>query len=241
MLRPMTDSSIPPITEDDIADYLANTPDFFERHASVLAAVQLTSPHGNRAVSLQERQAEMLRDKIKGLELRLMEMMRHGQENSGIAERLQDWTRVLLLARDPVALPGLVIREIAGHFLVPQVAVRLWDLAPGYEDQPFTQGVSEDVKAFASSLTSPYCGSNPGLEAAHWLDDAQVARSLALIPLRADGETPAFGLLVLASDDAARFAADMGTNFLERIGIYTSAALSRLRPGPDPEPAVEQG
>jgi uncharacterized protein YigA (DUF484 family) len=26
----------------------------------------MTSPHGNRAVSLQERQAEMLREKIKG-------------------------------------------------------------------------------------------------------------------------------------------------------------------------------
>ena len=27
-----------PITEDDIANYLANTPDFFERHAQLLAA-----------------------------------------------------------------------------------------------------------------------------------------------------------------------------------------------------------
>ena len=228
----MTESSIPPITEDDIADYLANTPDFFERHASVLAAVQLTSPHGNRAVSLQERQAEMLREKIKGLELRVMEMMRHGQENTGIAERLQDWTRVLLLARDPGALPALVTREVAEHFSVPQVAVRLWDLAPAYADEPFTQGVSDDVKAFASSLTKPYCGANPGLEAAQWLGDAEAAKSLALIPLRADAEMAAFGLLVLASDDATRFAADMGTSFLERMGIYCSAALSRLRPDP---------
>ena len=234
---PMTESSIPPITEDDIADYLANTPDFFERHASVLAAVQLTSPHGNRAVSLQERQAEMLREKIKGLELRVMEMMRHGQENSGIAERLQDWTRVLLLARDPGALPELVAREVADHFTVPQVAVRLWDLAPAYADEPFTQGVSDDVKAFASSLTLPYCGANPGLEAAQWLVDAEAAKSLALIPLRADTEAAAFGLLVLASDDATRFASDMGTSFLERIGIYCSAALSRLRPDPAPDQA----
>jgi uncharacterized protein YigA (DUF484 family) len=62
----MTHNPIPPITEDDIADYLANTPDFFERHAGLLAAVQLTSPHGQRAVSLQERQAELLREKIRG-------------------------------------------------------------------------------------------------------------------------------------------------------------------------------
>jgi uncharacterized protein len=233
----MTESSIPPITEDDIADYLANTPDFFERHAGVLAAVQLTSPHGNRAVSLQERQAEMLREKIKGLELRVMEMMRHGQENSAIAERLQDWTRSLLLAREPADLPALVQREIAAHFQVPQVAVRLWGLAPAHAEAPFAQGVSDDVKAFASSLTLPYCGANPGLEAAQWLEDPAQAKSLALIPLRADAETAAFGLLVLASDDAARFSADMGTSFLQRMGIYCSAALSRLRPEPAANPA----
>ena len=58
-------SQMAPITEDDIANYLANTPDFFERHAELLAAVQLTHPHSQRAVSLQERQALMLREKIK--------------------------------------------------------------------------------------------------------------------------------------------------------------------------------
>ena len=36
------------ITEDDIAGYLANTPGFFERHAELLASVQLSSPHGAR-------------------------------------------------------------------------------------------------------------------------------------------------------------------------------------------------
>jgi Protein of unknown function, DUF484 len=37
------------ITEDDIANYLLKNPDFFERHAEVLASVQLSSPHGQRA------------------------------------------------------------------------------------------------------------------------------------------------------------------------------------------------
>jgi hypothetical protein len=69
------------ITEADIAHYLANTPAFFERHAELLSSVQLTSPHGQRAVSLQERQMEMLRERIKGLELKIVEMIRHGQEN----------------------------------------------------------------------------------------------------------------------------------------------------------------
>jgi uncharacterized protein YigA (DUF484 family) len=226
----MTHNPIPPITEDDIADYLANTPDFFERHAGLLAAVQLTSPHGQRAVSLQERQAELLREKIRGLELKAAEMIRHGQENTSIADKLQRWTRELLLTRDSRDLPEVISREIAGQFLVPQVAIKVWGVAPEFEHELFAQGASEDVMAFSSSLSKPYCGTNPGLEAAQWLVDPSSAASLALIPLRAGMAPEAFGLLVLASSDAQRFAPDMGTDFLERIGELTSAALSRLRP-----------
>ena len=54
--------------------------------------------------------------------------------------------------------------------------------------------------------------------------------SIAMIPLR-DGTSPiAFGLLVLASPDPTRYTADMGTEFLNRIGEIASAALSRLLP-----------
>ena len=226
----MTDPTIPPITEDDIANYLANTPDFFERHAGVLATVQLSSPHGQRAVSLQERQAEMLREKIKGLELRSAEMIRHGQENSAIADRLHRWTRELLMTRDMQDLPLVAAREMAAQFNVPQVAIKLWGVADDFSGQSYAQGASDDVQAFASSLPRPYCGANPGLEAAGWLVDPGAVASLALIPLRAGEGQDAFGLLVLGSPDPQRFAADMGTEFLERMGDLTSAALSRLRP-----------
>ncbi|MFL6665474.1 MAG: DUF484 family protein, partial [Rhizobacter sp.] len=60
------------ITEQDIANYLVNTPGFFERHAELLSTIRLTSPHGQRAVSLQERQMELLRDKLKGMEHKVM-------------------------------------------------------------------------------------------------------------------------------------------------------------------------
>ncbi|MCU0925835.1 MAG: DUF484 family protein [Hydrogenophaga sp.] len=226
----MTQQSIPPITEDDIANYLANTPGFFERHAGLLGSVQLTSPHSNRAVSLQERQAELLREKIKGLELKAAEMIRHGVENTAIADKLHRWTRELLLTREARELPAVVAREIAAQFQVPQVAIKLWGVSPEFAAEPYAQGASDDVMAFASSLTVPYCGANPGLEAAQWLGEPTAAASLALIPLRAAGSPQAFGLLVLASSDAQRFAADMGTSFLARIGELSSAALSRLRP-----------
>ena len=221
-----------PITEEDIANYLANTPDFFERHAQLLGSVQLTSPHGNRAVSLQERQAEMLRDKIKALEHRVMDMVRHGNENMIIADKMQRWARNLLQVRSGRALPATISAEIRTQFMVPQVAIRVWDVSSRYGAEAFAEGVSGDAKAFASSLTNPYCGVNSGFEAVNWLDDTAMAMSVALIPLREGeitGVTPAFGMLVLASPDRQRFQSGMGTDFLERIAELASAALSRLR------------
>lgn len=222
-----------PITEDDIANYLANSPDFFERHAQLLASVLLTSPHGNRAVSLQERQAEMLREKIKALEHRIMDMVRHGNENMVISDRVHRWAQSLLLVQSTRALPPTLAAELQSQFLVPQVALKVWDVDARYANEPFAQGVSDDARSFASSLTQPYCGMATGIEAVGWLDDPDTAMSIALIALRpgaANGAGPAFGMLVLASPDPQRFQAGFATDFLERIAELASAALSRLRP-----------
>ena len=228
MNQPLTN----PITEDDIANYLANTPDFFLRHAELLAAVQFTSPHSNRAVGLQERQAEMLREKIKSLEQRIMEMIRHGSENVMLSDKILRWARSLLMVSDLHALPASIEQDIQGQFSVPQVGMRLWGVAPEYAGLTAAQEVSEDAKVFASSLMEPFCGLNTGFESVGWLEDPGTVTSLALIPLRggaAGSMTPAFGLLVLASPDPHRFHSGMGTDFLARIGELVSAATSRLK------------
>jgi len=232
----MTDALNPalgnPITEDDIANYLANNPDFFQRHADLLATVQFTSPHSHRTVSLQERQAEMLREKIKLLEQRLMEMIRHGNENVMLSDKILRWARSLFLTINPAELPVEVLREIKDQFAVPQVGLRLWGLAENYSTLAAAQAVTDDAKVFASSLNEPFCGLNTGFEAVSWLEAPDDVRSLALLPLRsgvAGSQAPAFGMLVLASGDAQRFQAGMGTDFLARIGEIASAALSRLR------------
>ncbi len=217
------------ITEDDIANFLANTPDFFERHAELLATVQLSSGHGSRAVSLQERQAGMLREKIKGLETRMVEMIRHGQDNVAIADRMQRWTRRLLQTAQARDLPGAVVEGITAEFQIPQAAIKVWSVNGIFSDESFAAGVSDDAQTFASSLSTPYCGVNSGFEAVNWLPEPALALSLALIPLRAAAGAQVSGLLVLASPDPERFHSAMGTDFLERLGELAGAALSRLR------------
>jgi uncharacterized protein YigA (DUF484 family) len=222
--------SVQGITEDDIANYLVQTPGFFERHAQLLSTVQLTSPHGQRAVSLQERQMEMLREKIKGLEHKIIEMIRHGQENVAIADRLHRWTRAILHTANAAELPDVLVRELKHEFLIPQAALRVWNVAEPYAGLPAAQPVSADLRTFAASLAQPYCGVNSGFEAVGWLEPGAAVASLAMIPLRqgslAEG---AFGLLLLGSPDPTRYGADMGTDFLARIGEVASAGLARLQ------------
>ncbi len=226
----MSANSLPPITEDDIAEYLTNTPDFFERHNEVLATVQLTSPHSHRAISLQERQAEILRGKVRDLELKAAQMIRYGQSNVTIADKLQDWTCALLTARDADALVEVATARLATIYDIPQVAIRLWGVAPTYADRPYGAGVENAVKTYADELTEAYCGVRRELPLLNWLADGDSVKSMAVVPLRQSAEAPVFGLLLLASGDENRFTADMGTLFLERISAQASAALSRLLP-----------
>ncbi|ALV05165.1 DUF484 family protein [Roseateles depolymerans] len=229
-------SGIEGITEQDIADYLARDPGFFERHAELLATVRISHPHGQRAVSLQERQAELLRDKIRGLEHKIVEMIRNGQENVAIADRLHRWTLALMLTREDGQLPEVLLRELRHQFLIPQANLRLWNVNAGHALAPFASEVSSDVKTFVSSLNQPYCGINSGFEAARWLEE-DVA-SLALVPLMAGTPSQPFGLLVLGSPDPTRYTAEMGTEFLTRVGEIASAALSRLLTA-DPHAAAQ--
>lgn len=211
-----------------VAQFLAQHPEFFEQHADLLATIRLSTPLGGRTLSLQERQMEVLREKIKAMEMRLANLLRVGQENDAIADKFQHWTRSLLLARNDVDLPHVLISELQATFGVPHATLRLWNVAEDFAHGWFAQPVSADARIFSDSLSAPFCGRNDDFEAASWLDDAADVQSLAMLPLRVGAAPQAFGLLVLGATDPARFTADMATDFLARIGETSSAALTCL-------------
>jgi uncharacterized protein YigA (DUF484 family) len=204
------------ITEADIAEYLANTPEFFSRHVDMLAAIQLPSPHGGRAVSLHERQLDLQRERYRALEAQQAEllraraeMIRAGTENVEIARKMHRWVCAVMLARKASLLGQVLIEELKHQFGVPQAAVRVWGAAPQHSHLPWAREVSDDVRTFAASLAQPYCGPNVEFEAAAWL----------ALPEQA------------ASPDVARYRTDMATDFLEQLGDVASAALARLISG----------
>lgn len=222
----MTDRTI---SDEEVACYLREHTGFFESHADLLAAIHVPHPHGGRAISLQERQLEVLREKLRAHELRMADLLRIGQENDAITDKLQRWTRQLLLAADAAQLPDIVVDGLRTVFSVPQVAMRLWGLREAHLDLECARPVPVDVITLANGMRQPFCGPNSDFQAATWLPDAGAdTRSIALLPLRKGIDPNAFGMIVLGSADPDRFRSGMGTAFLERIGETASAALSRL-------------
>lgn len=216
---------------DQVAQYLRDNPGFFDANADLLASITVPHAHGGRAVSLVERQVDLLREKNKALEMRLAELLRIGQENDAIAATLQRWTRELLRESDAHALPTRVASGMTDGFSVPQVALRLWRLDPAHASLPQAADVDPDVVTMVDGMRQPYCGPNAEFKAATWLPGGGAqTRSIALLPLRVGAAPEAFGVLVLGSPDPARFQSGLGTAFLERIAELASAGLSRLLP-----------
>lgn len=234
------------MNDREVADYLVAHPDFFVEHAELLTTIRLGNPHGKAAISLQERQMAMLREKNRHLEMRLAELLHYGQENVSLTAKFARWTTRVIAERNPHALPRTITHGLRDVFDVPQAALRVWGVADAYAQADFARPVSEEVQTFARQLETPYCGANTGFDATQWFEPATngdeatrageapsstTIESIALVALRAPAVAPqvdAFGLLAMGSPDAQRFHAGMATDFLSQIGALASAALTRL-------------
>jgi uncharacterized protein YigA (DUF484 family) len=211
-----------------VAVYLAQHPDFFEQHPQLLGGLTLAHPQNGRAISLLERQVQLLRERARLLETQLAEMVRHGHDNDARVARLAHWAVVLLGVDDPLQLAPVAVAELKAAFDIPYAALRIFHPVAAIAALECARPVSPEAIQLAASMILPYCGTNIAFEAAHWLGDEAHARSVAMIPLRAAAGQAAFGLLVLGSPDLDRFTSAMGTEFLVRIGDLAAAALARL-------------
>jgi len=211
---------------EDVARYLHDHPEFFDQYAETLALVTLPDPHSGRAISITEKQLFNLRDKVRALEAKLADLIGFGEENDAISDKVHGLAVALIGAADQAAVVRALYSHLGGAFAVPHVTLRLWGAGQG--DGHEFDAVADTVKAFASSLSRPYCGTVTGQESLEWFgDNATHLRSMTQLPLRESGGV-CFGLLVMASEEAHRFYPELGTLYLERIGDMASAALLRV-------------
>lgn len=208
---------------ESVAHYLKDNPTFFEQFQDLLADLTMPHPHGGRTISLSERQVLTLRDKVRALESRLSELIRFGEENDAIGERVHRLSLGLIKSPDWPHAARLVTRHLVEDFTVPHVALRLWGYTgEGAEFEDVPAGVKNEITA----LSHPYCGAATGHAAAEWFGpDAGKIRSLCQIPLRRGADV--IGALGLGSEDEQRFYGGMGTLFLSQIGNMVAAVANR--------------
>ena len=211
------------MTAEEVAQFFKTHPQFFDQHPELLESIYVPHPYGGRAIPLSERQLLALRDKARALEGKLGELIKFGEDNDAIGEKVHRLAVGLLGTKDFAGAAQALQFHLREDFSVPHVALRLWGRAlpaGAPEGEPVDDALRQSVEA----MGAPQCGAAAGSPFLPWFGAAaEHVRSLALVPL---GQTRGFGLLALGSEDAQRFYAEMGTLYLRRIGELAAAALA---------------
>jgi uncharacterized protein len=221
--------------DQSVADYLAEHPDFFERHAGLLEQLRVPHRAGRAAVSLVERQVSVLQDKNRALERRLHDLVEVARFNSTLSDKIHALALRLLRADETTGVLAALEAGLREDFGASQAVVVLLhnssDLLPRQQTR-FLRHVDRTdaaLKPFSTFIQNgrPRCGRIRDVQREFLFPgEAAAIASVAMVPL---GERCEVGVLAIGSSDAHRFNPTMSTDFLARIGELTTAALSAAR------------
>jgi hypothetical protein len=214
--------------EEGVARYLRDHPDYFERHEDLLEVLRV--PHAGRgaAVSLLERQAAVLRERLVAKDRERRDFLAAARENEALGERLHRLAVALIDAASLDDVFGSVYELGRNQLRLDTVTVLL-----GIDGGPLAgraEFVSPDDarlrRALALSRGRPLCGPKTVLAEARGLlgaDEARIA-SVALVALR---DPVRSGVILLGSRDPERFPPGAGTLYLGRLGDLVMRAVAR--------------
>jgi hypothetical protein len=222
------------LNDSNVADYLQNFPDFFERNSQLLTKLRL--PHVRdvaATVSLVERQVEVLRERNQSLERKLKELVDVARGNDVLADRIHRLSQRLIRARTlPESIRAIETSLREDFDAMNSVLVLFIEEARALEPEMgrflrVATAADEGMKSFESLLTSgkPRCGQIRDAQRDYLfgLESVEIG-SVALAPL---GRSGALGILAIGASDAERFHPGMSTEFLLRIGELVTYALTR--------------
>jgi len=217
--------------EANIANYLRQHPDFFQRHTEFLEKQNISHQNIGSATSLIERQVAVLREKNTHLEGQLNNLVRTARSNEQIMVRLQHLTLELLRAKNINEMITVCQDVLRSDFNSDYIAIRLIKKTrknnTGQNNLHFINVSNASLKQFDNLFISgkPFCGKLPDkqqkfLFPTH-LDDVN---SAALLPLQT---TKNIGILALGSKSKERFHPGMGTVFISHLGDLISNAFAQ--------------
>ncbi len=222
------------VSEEAISHYLQTHPEFFEHNSQLLSFLQIPHMTGGSAVSLVERQVEILRQKNRKLERKLRELIDVARSNDSLAEKIHKLSRKLIKTDTSGKVCKLLEATLREEFGANQSVMVLFadklDDADSISRQRFVRLIKPDDEITDSFKTffenaRPRCGQIRDIQRDFLFGkNTDEVGSVALVPL---GPKSTYGLLAIGSADSNRFHPAMSTDFLGRIGDLVSAALAR--------------
>jgi hypothetical protein len=220
----------PEVSEDSLAEYLKSHPDFFERHLTLLSGLKLPHRTTGGAISLVERQVDVLRQRSQALETKLRELVEVAHVNDRLAGRIHALALLLMRARSREDVVDILDEQLREGFSVDQAALVLFDSVPGLAQghSSFVRVVHREdpsVGPFKSFLqsSSPRCSRVRDAQRDFLFGPGVDIQSMALVPL---GPRSEFGFLAIGSRNPDHFQPSRSSDFLARLGELTACALS---------------
>jgi hypothetical protein len=220
----------PEVSEDSLAEYLKSHPDFFERHLTLLSGLKLPHRTTGGAISLVERQVDVLRQRSQALETKLRELVEVAHVNDRLAGRIHALALLLMRARSREDVVDILDEQLREGFSVDQAALVLFDSVPGLAQghSSFVRVVHREdpsVGPFKSFLqsSSPRCSRVRDAQRDFLFGPGVDIQSMALVPL---GPRSEFGFLAIGSRNSDHFQPSKSSDFLARLGELTACALS---------------
>jgi len=222
------DLNIDGIAEKDVVDYLQKHPRFFESNLDILSELRLPHPSGT-AISLIERQVDVLRDNNFKLEQKLNNLIQIARDNDRLNGRIQKMALALMEtnALDDVFYAVQVI--LRSEFNADTTTLRCFSApkeSTTLDDSSFLVRDSKLEKRFEKFFdkNKPICGPLDASQAQFLFgDNAESIISAALVPIT--GQQNVLGMLAIGSFDINRFHPAMGTVFLTYIGEMIGRTL----------------
>jgi uncharacterized protein len=219
----------PTLSDGDITSWLHANPEFFQRNPELLAALRL--PHASgAAVSLIERQIEVLRDKTHSADARLAELVSIARANEQLVTKVHRFTRRLMRAPTRREILTQIERGMREDFDVSQTVLLLFQTGHVDSELRFVRPVEANdpnLAGFENLLANnrPRCGQIRDSQRDFIFGpDSSSVGSVALVPLTSDAPQ---GLLVLGSISRERFHPGMSTDFLSALSELIGDALAR--------------
>jgi len=225
------ETSITAPDSEQVRDFLTRHPDFFDEHPDLLAELQLSHASGN-AVSLIERQVQVLREQNHDLKNRLLELVDVARENDRLNERMHHLTLDLIKPGSLTELIDGLEHSLRNEFKADAIVLHLPDMdeSQARETGACVLHVDDELKALlAMPLTEnkPQCGRLKEEQLTFLFgEQAAAIESCAVLPLGENGEN---GLLAIGSREVNRFNPCMGTLFLTHLGALVARLLSTRR------------